>query len=51
MWLADQLQYRGGGRAIRRRIRGELEFTGTELVSVARALNVSVDHLTREDTK
>lgn len=51
VWLAEELQYPGGPRALRRRLRGELEFTGTELVDVARVLDVSVDHLTREDAK
>lgn len=51
VWLAERLQYPGGARALRRRLRGEVEFTGTELVDVARVLGVSVDHLTREDEK
>lgn len=51
VWLAERLGHKDAGRALRRRLRGELEFTGTELVEVARVLGVSVDELTREGTE
>ncbi len=47
--LAEQLGAEDGSRALRRRLRGQVEFTATELVAIARVLGVDVDDLTREE--
>jgi hypothetical protein len=48
--LAEMLDQHDGGRALRRRLRGEATFSALDLAEIAHVLGVSVDHLTREDT-
>jgi hypothetical protein len=49
--LAQALGHRDRGRSLRRKMRGEQQFTAQDVKRIATVLNVTVDHLLRKDTK